>query len=103
MYFASMSTPFTIKQIPTVLADRLRARARANHRSLQRELLLILEQAAQWVGSDSNASAHIAEPTAVYRHDPKPPVRRRNAAKTGRLSLDELWQRARKLGAKDHS
>ncbi len=98
-----MGTTFTIKQIPTALADRLRARAEGNHRSLQRELLLILEQAARWESSDADAHARIAEPAAVYRHEPKQPARRRSAVKTGRLSLDELWQRARKLGGKDRA
>ena len=40
-----MAFSFSIKNIPDELAERLRARARMNHRSLQRELLLILEQA----------------------------------------------------------
>jgi len=37
---------FSIKGVPVALADRLRARAARNHRSLQRELMAILEAAA---------------------------------------------------------
>jgi hypothetical protein len=67
MYFAStgeipMPTTFTIKQVPDALADALRARAVANRRSLQRELLLIVETAAQ-----EGAAHRVAEPPApVY-------------------------------------
>ena len=97
-----MTTTFTIKQIPAALADRLRARAENNHRSLQRELLLILEEASQWSGHDS-VPLRIAEPAAAYRHEQKTTPRRRSGAKTNRLSLEELWARSRKLGAKGKS
>lgn len=40
-----MSTNFSIKAIPDDLADRLRQRAERNHRSLQRELMAIVEAA----------------------------------------------------------
>lgn len=99
-----MSVTLTIKQVPERLADDLRQRAAANRRSQQQELLLMLERAVE------NASpAGVAEPTrAVYRtgaakrgqavrpsrtnkSDPSQP----NA---GKLSLEALWQRARKLG-----
>jgi plasmid stability protein len=42
-----MPVNFSIKNVPDELADKLRQRAERNHRSLQRELLLILEAAAQ--------------------------------------------------------
>jgi len=37
----------SVKNVPPTLAIRLRERARLNHRSLQGELLTILEQAVQ--------------------------------------------------------
>ncbi|MBE7439679.1 MAG: Arc family DNA-binding protein [Spirochaetales bacterium] len=37
----------SVKNVPPALAVRLRERARLNHRSLQGELLMILEQAVQ--------------------------------------------------------
>jgi len=40
-----MSVSLSIKDVPEALAERLRRRAEANHRSLQGELLAIIEQA----------------------------------------------------------
>jgi hypothetical protein len=54
-----MPTTFTIKQVPDDLANALRERAAANRRSLQRELLLIVETAAR-----EGATYRIAEPPA---------------------------------------
>lgn len=41
-----MSVNLSIKSVPEALAERLRARAERNHRSLQGELMAIIEQAA---------------------------------------------------------
>jgi plasmid stability protein len=41
-----MAVNLSIKNVPDELADRLRARARRNHRSLQGEVMAILEAAA---------------------------------------------------------
>lgn len=41
-----MPVDLSIKKVPDYLAERLRARAKQNHRSLQGELLSILEEAA---------------------------------------------------------
>jgi plasmid stability protein len=42
-----MAVDFSIKQVPDELARRLRKRAEANHRSLQGELMAILQQAVR--------------------------------------------------------
>ncbi len=42
-----MTLNLSIKNVPEAVAQRLRARAERNHRSLQGELLAIVEQAAQ--------------------------------------------------------
>ena len=42
-----MAVDLSIKQVPDTLADRLRARAQRNHRSLQRELMAIIEHAVK--------------------------------------------------------
>ena len=42
-----MSINLSIKDVPDEVADRLRARAVRNHRSLQGELMAIVEQAAE--------------------------------------------------------
>jgi plasmid stability protein len=41
-----MPVNLSVKNVPDALAERLRTRAERNHRSLQRELLSILESAA---------------------------------------------------------
>ena len=43
----SMPVTLSVKNVPDALAARLRRRAAAHHRSLQGELLAILEEAAQ--------------------------------------------------------
>jgi plasmid stability protein len=42
----AMGVSFSVKNIPDELAQRLRLRAERNHRSLQGELMAILEAAA---------------------------------------------------------
>lgn len=41
-----MAVNLSIKGVPETVAERLRVRAERNHRSLQGELMLIIEQAA---------------------------------------------------------
>jgi plasmid stability protein len=65
----------SVKNVPEALAQRLRERARRNRRSLQRELLSILEAAA----SDQRSAASSA-----------PPPRER-------ISIEELAVRAQEL------
>jgi plasmid stability protein len=65
----------SVKNVPDALADRLRARAERNRRSLQRELLSILEAAVQ----ERTPGATLA---------PAPPRT---------LSIEEAAARARKL------
>ena len=61
-------TTLTIKDVPEPLAERLRQRAARNHRSLQGELMSIIEQAAQadagGVTSPAHASSAIGSRTA---------------------------------------
>lgn len=71
-----MSINLSVKNVPDALADKLRERAARNHRSLQRELLLILERATQ-------------EAPAGWAGAPGPD--------TGRISIEQLAGRARKL------
>ncbi|MFZ2855715.1 MAG: Arc family DNA-binding protein [Rhodocyclaceae bacterium] len=81
-----MSVSFSVKNIPEALAERLRVRAERNHRSLQGELLAILEAAANEVlptrvelslnsgqnqGSPARVKvvvASVMQPTAEYRY-----------------------------------
>ena len=56
-----MTLNLSIKNVPQAVAERLRARAARNHRSLQGELLAIVEQAAQ----EAEAPARPAAAAAV--------------------------------------
>lgn len=51
-----MSVNLSIKSVPEAIAERLRARAERNHRSLQGELMAIIEQAAY-----SQSSAEVTD------------------------------------------
>lgn len=70
-----MPTNLSVKNVPDELAERLRARAARNHRSLQRELLSILEAVA---------------------FERAPPDRPRGVV-TGTLTIEEVAARARIL------
>jgi hypothetical protein len=93
------SVTLTIKQVPQSVAARLKRRAEANRRSLQKELLLIIEAAAD--EQTGVAYPGIREPEHA-RYDVQPAPARRGksagAGQGGKLTLDQLWQRARKLG-----
>jgi hypothetical protein len=95
-----MPITLTIKQVPDVLAAALRRRAEGNRRSQQRELLLILERA---LGESPDAGLPgIREPVAGYATGKKRAARAATVKRpqsSGRLSLKELWQRARTIGA----
>jgi plasmid stability protein len=70
-----MPVNLSVKNVPDALADRLRQRAERNRRSLQRELLSILEAAA-----DERNSIAIAAPS-----------------RSETLSIEQVAARARKL------
>ena len=91
-----MPVTLTIKQVPERIAKKLRARAAANHRSLQGELMTILNEA---LGESTPLTA--SEPEAPsYRLKGRP----REAPSHGRrLTLSELWERSRRLGGKSPS
>ncbi len=87
-----MSLNLSIKNVPDATAQRLRARAERNHRSLQGELMAILEAAA---ALDAAPQHPAVAPRAVdtqalalmpSSHLPSP---------VAALSLDEIVERAR--------
>ncbi|HQW63216.1 MAG TPA: hypothetical protein PLI00_04530 [Pseudomonadota bacterium] len=94
-----MTITLTLKQVPLPIAEGLRRRAAANRRSQQRELLLILERA---VAGDQESRGRVAEPTApsyADRSSTEDPGRSTRARGARKLGLEQLWQRARRLGA----
>lgn len=89
-----MPVTLTIKQVPDRVADKLRLRAAASHRSLQGELMAILEHAV----TQEVVQAREPEPSP-YAATPKAKATSKPAPAHGRrLTLAEAWERARRLG-----
>lgn len=66
-----MAVNLSIKDVPDAWAQRLRERAARNHRSLQGELMCIIERAAsQDEPADRPAAAQTAATAASSRKDP---------------------------------
>ena len=88
----------TIKEVPDLVADKLRARAAASHRSLQGELMAILEEAML----QSARQAGEPEPPAYFTRSAaqraSQPAARKAPVHGRRLTLGELWERSRRLG-----
>ena len=81
-----MPVNLSIEDVPKDIADRLRARAERNHRSSQRELMSLIEQAA-------------AEAPAAASRTAKPATGATTAAATGGRGLHRGWQTIRGLMA----
>ena len=114
-----MSINLSIKNVPESLADALRARAQSHHRSLQGELMSILEAA---VGPGMTAQQTLAEysldrvavKVARGKAEAKAKVKARSSAAAllsassspqaastaGMLSLQQLWQRSSAVARK---
>lgn len=75
-----MSVSLSIKDVPEDLAERLRERARRNHRSLQGELLTILEKATE--GLTIRELYERAQASGIQE----------------KISVTELYERARASG-----
>ena len=90
-----MPVTLTIKEVPDRVADQLRQRAAASHRSLQGELMAILEQAlaqGAWQARQQEPAPYAAKPGAKRAKPAAVPVHGK------RMSLSELWERSRRLG-----
>ena len=66
-----MSVNLSIKGVPDVVAERLRARAARNHRSLQGELLAIIDKAAAETEADAAAAVATRSGTIGSRRGTK--------------------------------
>jgi plasmid stability protein len=71
----------SIKDVPEVLAEALRQRAARNHRSLQGELMAIIERAA----NDG------AETAPSGRADVSLPAARRGAVRRGSKTIEQIY------------
>lgn len=81
-----MTVTLTIKQVPEPLAKQLKRRAERNRRSLQGELLCIIEAAAK------ERASTVAEPAAssysALRAQPRPHASKRAPRKAGSHTPD---------------
>jgi plasmid stability protein len=73
-----MSVNLSIKSVPSEIAERLRARAERNHRSLQGELMAIIERAA--AEGDANLEG-------VSDHSPSRPL---VTHRKGHVSIEQI-------------
>ncbi len=82
---ADMPISLSIKNIPDRIAETLRARATAHHRSLQGELMVILEAAA----SEQAQSGLPGQPVPVGRTGQR-------VSSRGTVTIDQAMERLRK-------
>ena len=80
-----MTQTITIRDLPDALARKLKARAARNRRSLQGELIVILENAGSGgvVSEPKRKPSEVRQPVTVDKKF---------------LTIDELWERGKKLG-----
>ena len=90
-----MPVNLSIKDVPEDIADRLRARAARNHRSLQGELMLLIEQAAAETPPAATRAAQVG-PSAAHSAAPNPA----SIAPAGESRLHRGWKTVEDLMAK---
>lgn len=95
-----MPVTLTIKQVPDRVADKLRLRAAASHRSLQGELMAILEEA---VLQGPQQARQPEPPPYVAKPSSKPASSKEVSAHGKRMTLAEAWERSRRLGPPSRS
>ncbi len=85
-----MAINLSIKNVPDAVAEALRTRAEQNHRSLQGELMAILERSvSDPVAGTPAVGARVNVPRAAAQNTP--------GVATPKLSIDEVAARATKL------
>lgn len=115
-----MSINLSIKNVPESLADALRARAQSHHRSLQGELMSILEAAVgpgmtvqqplaeysldrvavKVARGKAEAKAKARSSAAALLLASSSPQAPQEASTAGMLSLQQLWQRSSAVARK---
>jgi plasmid stability protein len=95
-----MSQTLTIRNVPDSLARKLKTRALRNYRSLQGEVMAILEHASvadtaeRPVASYQASVTESAAKTAVHGTAPQPA----DGAVGKKLTIEEIWERGKRLG-----
>ena len=85
-----MTINLSIKSVPEHIAQRLRARAERNHRSLQGELMAIVERAAAGADADEGASAVADSPNGWAAQAPSAAAPRLDGVRRGSKTIEQL-------------
>ena len=94
-----MFTNLTIRNVPDSLARKLKLRAERNHRSLQGEVMAILEQAS--LGNvveqptktyESSARTDVSAAAQRTASGPSEPTHEK------KMTIEQLWERGKRLG-----
>ena len=96
----AMPQTLTIRNVPDVLARKLKTRAERNHRSLQGEVMAILEQASLVNKVEQSAERYLATATAgqAKAEASDMPPRPAEGGSDRKLAIEELWDRGKRLG-----
>ena len=94
-----MTQSVTIRNIPDALARKLKARAERNHRSLQGEIMLILEQASTASVARQPVTRYGTVAPPRVESGSAPEIAGRDEPTSSRkLTIDEIWERGKRLG-----
>lgn len=96
----AMAHTLTIRNVPEALARKLKSRAERNHRSLQGEVMAIMEQATAANAAQQPEASHRAPTDAKSAApDADSAAPRPAAVAVGkRLTIQEIWDRGKRLG-----
>ena len=95
-----MTQTLTIRNVPDALARKLKGRAERNHRSLQGEVMAILVQASAANAAEQTTAPYRVSPSEGGAKPAVPEIVPRTASgATGKtLTLEEIWERGKRLG-----
>ena len=96
----AMPRTLTIRNVPDALARKLKTRAERNHRSLQGEVMAILEHASAANTAEQTAAPYRASLTESGAKTTAPETAPQPAAGAleKKLTLEDIWERGKRLG-----
>ena len=96
----AMSQNLTIRNVPDSLARKLKTRAERNHRSLQGEVMAILEQASVANTAEQPLKPYRTTVTGSPAKTEVPGTAPQPAEGTvgKKLTIEEIWERGKRLG-----
>ncbi len=96
----TMSQTLTIRNVPDSLARKLKTRAERNHRSLQGEVMAILERASVANTAEQPVEPYRASVTGSVTKTEMPGTAPQPAdgEVEKKLTIEEIWERGKRLG-----